>query len=289
MTPIRAIHRQLVRYLLFLVIGSLGVHARAAGGAGVTQEVFGGREMLVYLPPQLAAPGQRALVIVLHGGLGNAQRIESEQSESGLRMDALAQANGFVVAYLNGTPAARLFGADKLAWNAGGGCCGLAAQASVDDVSYIRNAARHLAAEYGVDHERVFAIGHSNGAMMAQLMLCETDAFAAIVAISGPLNIDGDSCPGARGRRVLALHGALDQNVPIAGGVGARGLSRVAYKSEERSQQVLRAAGADYQLQVVSGADHTLANLESAIEQGEHITIAEKAARFFGITRVGPS
>ena len=34
-------------------------------------------------------------------------------------MDEVARKNGFIVAYLNGTPVARLLGADKLGWNAG--------------------------------------------------------------------------------------------------------------------------------------------------------------------------
>jgi poly(3-hydroxybutyrate) depolymerase len=44
----------------------------------------------------LPAQGTRALVVVLHGGLGNAQRIESKQSENGLNMDVVAEKSGFI-------------------------------------------------------------------------------------------------------------------------------------------------------------------------------------------------
>jgi len=85
---------------------------------------YGGRAMIVYQPSTLPQKGARALVVVLHGGLGNAERIAYKRSESGLNMDSVADKDGFVVAYLNGTPVTRRMGADKLGWNAGGGCCG---------------------------------------------------------------------------------------------------------------------------------------------------------------------
>jgi predicted esterase len=108
------------------------------------------------------------------------------------------------------------------------------------------------------------------------------------VAISGPLNLPTSTCPDARGKRILAIHGADDQNVPIAGGQGTRGLSRATYSSEERSRQVFTNAGAAYTLEIVPGADHMLDHIEAVILKTEGVTIAEKAARFFGILKQKP-
>ena len=77
---------------------------------GVSKDHFGGRELLVYEPYHLPAVGKRALVVVLHGGLGNAAMIEGGLAERGLKMDAVAEKDGFLVAYLNGTKVARLLG-----------------------------------------------------------------------------------------------------------------------------------------------------------------------------------
>jgi poly(3-hydroxybutyrate) depolymerase len=255
----------------------------ATSSLGVTTENYKGRDMLVYAPPNLPARGARALVIVLHGGLGNASRIEGGASERGLKMDEVAGKNGFIVAYLNGTPVTRMYGADKLGWNAGGGCCGVPAENDVDDIGYITNAVNHLVGEYGVDPGRVYGIGHSNGAMMTMRLMCETNLYAVAVSISGPLNLSVQNCPGSRGKHILAIHGAEDQNVPIAGGQGTKGLSRVAYKSEKYTQQIFAASGADFHLQIVQGADHILDNIDARIEQTERISIAEKAAQFFGL------
>ena len=259
----------------------LGAAPAQAGDSTIS---YGGREMIVYAPAHLPPTGARTLVVVLHGGLGNAARIAGRQSESGLNMDAVADRDGFIVAYLNGTPVTRFMGDRMLGWNAGGGCCGQSAQNDIDDVRYIQGAVGDLAGRYGVERDRVFAIGHSNGAMMAQRLACETTVFAAVVAISGPLNLDIARCPDAAGRRILAIHGADDANVPIQGGRGTKGYAGVAFKSEAYAKQVFTASGGAYTLQVVPGADHMLDHIDAAIQTTERVSIAEKAARFFGIS-----
>jgi polyhydroxybutyrate depolymerase len=231
----------------------------------------------------LPASGSRALVVVLHGGMGNADRIANSQSESGLNLDEEADQDGFIVVYLNGTPVTRFLGARALGWNAGGGCCGQPAQNRIDDVAYISGAVDYLAGKYGIDHKRVFGIGHSNGAMMTQRILCETNLYAAGVAISGPLNLAATRCPYAKGSRILAIHGADDQNVPIGGGRGTKGLAQVEWVSEARAQRVLTMSGATYDLQIVPGADHMLDHLSAVIAKSEGVTIARKAAIFFGL------
>jgi polyhydroxybutyrate depolymerase len=270
------------RLIITILVAALCVSPVIAHAAA-TADSYGGRDMIVYVPAKLPPAGSRALVVVLHGGLGNAARIAGRSAEGGLNMDAAADLGGFVVAYLDGTPIARLLPGRLLGWNAGGGCCGLPARNGTDDVAYISSAVAALAARHGIDPARVYVIGHSNGAMMGQRMMCETTVFAAAVAISGPLNLDATRCPAARGRRILALHGARDENVPVAGGRGSKGLSGVSFRAEADAREVFRASGAAYTLQVVPGADHRLDNLDSAIRQTEHVTIADKAARFLGL------
>jgi polyhydroxybutyrate depolymerase len=272
------------RLAVMLLAALILLSARPVAANAVSQDSFGRRDMLVYVPAHLPPRGARALVIVLHGGLGNARRIASGQSESGLNLNAVAERNGFVVAYLNGTPATRL-GFDMLGWNAGGGCCGQSAARDVDDVGYIQGAVGYLTRKYGVDPRRVFGIGHSNGAMMTQRLICETDLYAAAVAISGPLNVGASTCPAARGKRILAIHGAEDENVPVAGGWGTKGLSGVAYRSEAESRQVFTASGASYDLDIVRGADHYLDHIAAVIQRTEGQTIAEKAGAFFGLMK----
>ena len=261
--------------------------APSAQAVGVERPDFGGRSMIVYVPAALPPSGARPLVVVLHGGLGNADRIYAGGAEKGLKLDALADKDGFIVVYLNGTPVTRMMGPQFKGWNAGGGCCGVPAAQNVDDVAYIRGAVGYLADHYGVDRARVFGIGHSNGAMMAQRMICESDVFAAAVAVSGPLNLHVAACPMARGRRVLAIHGVDDANVPIRGGAGTKGVSGVAYQSEADSQRALQTSGATYTLDVVQGADHFLDHIDAGMVRTEGVTIGQKAVAFFGLAGSG--
>ncbi len=244
--------------------------------------------MLVYLPARLAPPERRALVIVLHGGFGSAERIAAGTNESALNMDTQADAASFIIAYLNGTPVARLLPAKMRGWNAGGGCCGLPAQSGIDDVGYITAAAASLEARYAISPARIYGIGHSNGAMMTQRLFCETTLFAAAIAISGPLNTADATCPAARGRRMLAIHGADDQNVPIAGGEGTKGYARIPFNSEARTRQIYAASGAAYILDIVPGAGHNLDDIDAALRQNEGATLQAKAAAFFGLTAPAP-
>lgn len=259
----------------------------AAFAAGAVSDSYGGRDMLLHVPEQLPPEGARALVLVLHGGLGQASRIEGDGRESGMSMDAVADKYGFVVAYLNGTPVTRFLGGKFKGWNAGGGCCGQPYRKNIDDVGYITGAVEYLEKKYGVNPGKVYSIGHSNGAIMTQRMLCETTVLAAGVAVSGPLNLDDAACPGAKGHRILAIHGTYDKNVPVSGGHGTQGISGVDFRSEAWSKEAFTKAGAHYELKLVA-ADHNLGNIDAALQQADGLSLAEEAARFFGLDHPSP-
>jgi polyhydroxybutyrate depolymerase len=263
---------------LLAVIGP----AWAAGAKGDETLPFDGRNIIVHAPLHMPAAGGRALVIVLHGGLGNASRIADQSAESGINLDDAADHDGFIVAYLNGTPVTRLLGGNFLGWNAGGGCCGVPAEKNLDDVTYIEGAVSFLAARYGVDRARVYGVGHSNGAMMVQRLMCQSDVLARAVALSGPLNMDVTHCDHGAGRAILAIHGEDDRNVPLAGGKG-RGLAGVAFHSEAHAEAVFTASGAHYTLDVVPGADHFLNDIDAAMKKRDGMSIADKTVAFFGL------
>lgn len=256
----------------------------AMPGTSVAQprsEVFAGRAAYMHVPASLPEPGRRALVVVLHGGLGNAERLAQARIESALNMNAVADQGGFLVAYLSGTPVARFLGADKLGWNAGA-CCGQPAEKQVDDVAYLRRAVSEMVALHGVDANRVFGVGHSNGAMMTQRVVCETALFAAAVAVSGALESGVTHCVGARGKRLMAIHGAEDTNVPVAGGRG-KGLAQVDFSAQEATAKVWRDSGALYDLRVIAGADHSVNSINrQLLKTGPH-NLAQTVARFFGL------
>lgn len=275
--------RRIASLVTPLLAALLGTCVPAHTTRAEIKEKYDGRYLVVRVPSHPAPQADRALVIVLHGGLGNADRIASRQSESPLNLDALAEQHGLFVAYLDGTSVGQLLPGQMHGWNAGGGCCGLPFKNNVDDVGYITGTVKHLLDKYGINRRRVYAMGHSNGAMMAQRMECETGLFAAAVAVSGPLNLDVAKCPGAKGVRILAIHGVDDANVPVAGGRGTKGISDTVFSSEQHSKQVFEDSGASYTLQLVDGADHFAGHIDAVLQRTEGVSLGEKALRFFGL------
>ena len=201
-----------------------------AVGRGVTRvgqdhEFFlnvGGRKRRyeVHLPSGYDPARVWAVVLNCHGGAGSAQ---SQRRTS--RMDRVADREGFVVVYPEGTAAlGRMY-----TFNAGR-CCGYARNHHVDDVAYIRALLDDLAAKVNVDRERIYSVGISNGAMLSYRLGAElSDRIAAIGAVAGNLAID-DPRP-ARPVPLIHIHGLKDPNVQYAGGVGPNALDKVNHRS----------------------------------------------------------
>jgi polyhydroxybutyrate depolymerase len=162
----------------------------------------GTRTAVVHVPV-LSADARPALLIALHGSSSSGAALEDT---SGL--DDVADRHGFIVAYPDGA----LIDGDR-SWNSGQ-CCEPATSAQVDDVRFLGTAIDALMAAYPIDRNRVFVIGHSNGAIMAQELACRmADRVAAVVSVSGALD-DSAACNPSQPVSVLEIHGTADENVP---------------------------------------------------------------------------
>jgi polyhydroxybutyrate depolymerase len=147
------------------------------------------------------APAGAPIVIVLHGAGGSGTQVEGD-----LGWDGLADRQGFVVAYPDGLDGT---------WN-GGGCCGQARARGVDDVGFLAGLADRIAAEDGTDPRRVYAVGFSNGAMLAYAWACSRPGdLAGIGAVAGAMLVP---CPAPAPLTVVAVHGSADDRVPFDGG-----------------------------------------------------------------------
>lgn len=173
------------------------------------------RTYVVRAPANLAQLGKAVpLVLVLHGGGGNAANAEEMTG-----FTDKARKEGFIVAYPEGNGR---FKGRLLTWNAGH-CCGYAMENKVDDVGYIRTLIDRLARDYPIDPRRIYATGMSNGAMMSHRLGIElSDRLAAIAPVVG--TVFGDEKLPASPVSALMINGMLDKNVPHQGGTpGGRG------------------------------------------------------------------
>jgi polyhydroxybutyrate depolymerase len=149
------------------------------------------------------------LLIVLHGAGLNGRGAEGYTG-----MTPLAKANGFLVAYPNGSLAADI--PDELSWNSGE-CCGAPARDGVNDVAFIRALIDDLESTYPIDPDRVYLAGFSNGGMLSYQLACDSPTkLAGIAVVGGAFNVD--RCSATAPMRVLIIHGKKDTTVPYNGG-----------------------------------------------------------------------
>lgn len=92
-------------------------------------------------------------------------------------------------------------------------------QHDVDDVGFTVALIDDLAGRVSVDRSRVYATGHSNGAIMAYRLAAErADVVAAIVPVAGAMNLRAFA--PSRPVAVLDIHSVDDPRALYAGGLG---------------------------------------------------------------------
>jgi polyhydroxybutyrate depolymerase len=177
----------LLRFAIFTIgvmlnVGRADAQTKLAPGDHEFTMRHGGRARtyLVHVPAR--TKDRPAVIIAFHGGGGNAKGFQ-EYAE----LDAIADREGFLVVYPNGTgPLPRRL----LTWNAGDGCCGFAMTRKVNDVGFATMVLADLEGRTPIDRARVYATGHSNGAMMAHRLAAERpELIAAIAPVAGSLDL----------------------------------------------------------------------------------------------------
>jgi len=179
---------------------------------------LGDRFYEVELP---AKPQGAPLILALHGGGGTPDQFART---SGL--GRVAAKAGYVVIFPAGTGRR---GDRLLTWN-GGYCCGAAARTGVDDAGFLRAVIADAQTRYGIDPERVYITGMSNGSIMSETFAAENpDLIRALAGVSGTMDTNATKVQG----RVPALiiHGTADAMVPYGGGRGERAITRTDFAS----------------------------------------------------------
>lgn len=179
---------------------------------------LGDRHYEIFLPADRdGAP----LILALHGGGGNPDQFASA---SGLGQKASKA--GYAVIF----PAGSGRREDKLlTWN-GGYCCGYAARRDVDDLGFLAEVIADAAARFGVDGDRVYLTGMSNGSIMAETFAAmHPDRVRAVAGVSGTMDTGKTRVEGPV--PALIIHGTADPMVPYDGGKGDQSLTRTDFAS----------------------------------------------------------
>lgn len=161
--------------------------------------VDGYRTYRVHTPPGFQPTEHLPLVLNLHG-VGS----DNVQQEVYSAMNAVADTERFVVVYPNGV---------NNSWNLGLG--------TVDEYGFFTALLDTLAITHGIDVNRTYACGMSQGGFMSFVLACAlNDRFAAIVSVAGSMALGLDLfCAPTRPVPVMMIHGTADGIVPYTGGI----------------------------------------------------------------------
>ena len=93
------------------------------------------------------------------------------------------------------------------------------------DYDHVDRLVQSLLDTYCLDPDRVFAVGHSNGAAFAGFLACrEPYRFAAVAMVAATIP---STCPDGRTPSVLAISGDADPQVPYGGGSVGGGATQI--------------------------------------------------------------
>ena len=164
------------------------------------------RDYLFYVPTGLSGPAP--LVVVLHGGGGNARQI---LRGTGQRFNELADEQGFYVLYPNAVDGV---------WDFGEGVISESLNTRRDDLAYLTTVIAAVSTSVSVDSERIFATGISRGGQASYFLACKKpDLIRAIAPVAMPLpEFLLDDCNSVSDKGILVMNGTADPIVPYTGG-----------------------------------------------------------------------
>ena len=168
------------------------------------------RTYTVYLPASYTPGDKLPLLLSLHG-LTQTGNIMMQFTG----FNTYADLYDFIVVYPDGI---------NNSWNVG-----FAGGSTANDVGFLSALIDTLNAQYGIDLNRVYSTGFSNGGFMSYRLACElTDRIAAIAPVAGTMTDEAwGSCQPSRNIPVMHIHGTSDFVVFYNGGFGNKSVEQV--------------------------------------------------------------
>ncbi len=174
--------------------------------------VVGGleRTFLLDLPSNLE-PGA-PLILVFHGYTGSAARFRQQAG-----FTPLAEKNGFVVAYPQGTKDSK----GNPFFNVG---YDLHKDSTVDDVQFARELSQRLVQDLELDPDLIFSTGMSNGGDMSYVLANQANPFIRSIApVAGCMMVEGNESIKPNKRiSIMEVHGTDDTITRWDGDLGNR-------------------------------------------------------------------
>lgn len=190
--------------------------------------VFGGdRPATLNVPPNYTKNEPAPLLVLLHGYSELTTYMPSYTGTTNLH-----ETEGIFTIAPVGTPDET----GQSFWSGTDACCDFY-DSGLDDVAYLGELITDIMSEYAIDPKRVWVIGHSNGAFMANRLACErADLVAAVVSMAGANFKDPGRCQPSEPVSLLQYHGTEDATIAYLGGATTHGDGeKVPYPAAEAS------------------------------------------------------
>ena len=165
------------------------------------------REYILYPSTLESRDTPVALVINFHG-YGDCASAYAEDIGNFYGLNNLADDEGFLIVY----PQAMIREKGDPYWEPGD----VGPDIAINDVMFARRLVSDVANKLQIDIEKTFAVGFSNGGMMAYDLACTAaDVFDSVAIMSG-VRLDG-VCEESISKSVLHFHGSDDSVIPLDG------------------------------------------------------------------------
>ncbi len=178
--------------IIYLIFSLFSIHLSAQISGSLQ---FGGETRnFIYYVPQTLPPQAPMLVLVLHGATQDGPAIANVSN-----MHQFTNSANAVVVYPDGI---------SNSWNVGLSVGG----STADDVGFLDALIDYFISEIGVDPQKLYSCGFSNGGYMSYKMACESShCFSAVASVAGVMTqgmIDNCGDPGETS--IMHIHGTSD-------------------------------------------------------------------------------
>ena len=179
------------------------------------------REYILQLPSQYDPTNADPLPLIIsfHGNGGCAADYSQGRYGGPSDLTALADSHNVIVAYPQGV--IRVKGAAE--WDPGGAG---GSDLANNDVYFSQQLIAEISANHAIDATRIYAVGYSNGGMMAYGLACSLGNQIAAVGIMSGIMLDGQ-CDTSNYTSVIHFHGTADYALPYAGNQDYRSVAEV--------------------------------------------------------------
>lgn len=194
---------------LILTLLNLSILIGLTATANAQSIDLGRGELPLTVPQNYNAETPTPLIVLLHGYTSS-----GAQQDSYMGFSALAEKYGYLFIAPDGDKEPG--GDENRFWNASPACCDFFST-EVDDSAYVLSIINSIKADFNVDSDRVYLIGHSNGGFLSyQAAYDHSGTIAAIASLAGANHVDERSAP-ANPVHILQIHGTADGTIAYEG------------------------------------------------------------------------